>query len=81
MAECKSCRAPIQWAVTSRGKQMPVDAGTAPDGNAAVRKLPGGALGVRHLRADSPLADGERRTVSHYVTCPDAKKWRERGRG
>jgi hypothetical protein len=49
--KCRSCGAAIVWMVTSRGKQMPVDAQT---------------VGVPDVKP-----------VSHFATCPQAKKWRK----
>ena len=73
ISKCRSCGAPIIWAMTGRGKTMPVDARTDPKGNIAVfvdgdtrRAIVGVGppTGPRHL--------------SHFVTCSDAPKWRKK---
>jgi hypothetical protein len=84
VASCGSCRAEIDWTVTEAGKPMPVDAGEREDGNVLV--IPGkrGGRPVLLSRtvtgAELPMP-GERRTTSHFATCPDSGQWRERGRG
>lgn len=81
MASCKSCGAEIDWAIDPKGKRVPVDAGDKPDGNVAAWPGQHVQLLARYLkRGEQPLQD-ERRTTSHFATCPDAEKWRERGRG
>jgi hypothetical protein len=88
VASCKSCLAEIEWAVTEAGKAMPVDVGEAPGGNLAVGYPSGrsrGAFRVRVLVGCEEPQPGERRTVSHYATCPHSAEWRARkkeaGRG
>jgi hypothetical protein len=80
MAECRSCRAPVDWAKDPAGKLVPVDPGERANGNLAVQEV-AGVTHVRYLRKDGVLSDGERRTTSHFATCPQADKWRGRGRG
>ena len=81
MASCKSCGAEIDWAVDTAGKRIPVDQGEREDGNVAVfRPADNSGLIARYLKHGEQLID-ERRTVSHFATCPQAEKWRERGRG
>jgi len=80
VASCRSCDAPVDWALTEAGRRMPVDAGERPDGNLAVSGH-GRMMRARALKDGEQPAEGERRTVSHYATCPDSDKWRDRGRG
>lgn len=83
VANCGSCGTEIEWTVTEAGKSMPVDAGEDPEGNVIVipsRKGRGASRSRAVTGAELPMP-GERRTVSHYATCPDAKEWRERGTG
>ena len=66
-ARCRSCNAPIEWAVVPpNGKRMPFNEPVilAPDGNDPT--LPAGVV----------LVDMER-TQSHFATCPDAERWRK----
>lgn len=72
------CEARIVWAVTDRGKRMPVDADPSPaDGNIK--------LSVRYTGPE-PLATvlsaaarfGLTLRTSHFATCPDADRFRRR---
>ena len=78
--ECGSCRAPIIWAVTTRGKDMPVNADPAPSGgNIALDLRPGMDPLARVLTVTQQFG----RTslyLSHFVDCPQAPRWRKRGR-
>lgn len=75
-----NCSAMIRWAVTADGRRMPVDYAPDPAGN-LVRVMV--AKGDWRIRV---LADGEDpgpdvlRWTSHYATCPDADRFRARGR-
>ncbi len=80
-ALCGSCNAPIVWAKDPAGKSIPVNHGSDPGGNLAVQEARGGGLHVRYLRRDSVLTVHEWRATSHFASCPDAAKWRERGSG
>jgi hypothetical protein len=67
IASCRSCGAPIVWAVTSSGKRMPLDA------RAAV------VFGL-DTTSDPPLAtrgQGDPLYVSHFATCPNAAQHRK----
>jgi len=74
VSTCRSCQAPVIWAVTARGKRIPMDAGPREDGGFV----------LRGQRADDPplaLAKGESRGrepryVSHFATCPQADEHR-----
>lgn len=76
-ATCRSCGAPIIWAKTLGGLNMPLDAEPNPDGNvvlahglAIVREKP--SFEVRGER------EGETRHTSHFATCPFAAQHRRR---
>ena len=83
---CRSCDAPIVWALTFTGKRMPVDAEPpdAGDGNVVLTE-PNRAAGELHPRATvlGPLelealepAQRAHLRTSHFATCPDADTWR-----
>ncbi len=74
---CRSCDAPIIWAVTTREQLMPVDADPSTDGNVELvtRQLNVAPLAIVH--AQPPLGAGPLR-MPHHATCPDAAKWRRR---
>lgn len=71
---CRSCHAPILWAITDNGRRMPVDVGQVDGGNVLLTQGPDGG----HL-ATVIKADGRRAWTSHFATCPQAA-W-HRGKG
>jgi hypothetical protein len=75
VTRCQSCAARIVWAVTERGKRMPVDADPHPAGN--VRLIPtadGGA--TAHVLQKHEAAGGAPLHRSHFTSCPNASDWR-----
>jgi len=70
---CTGCGAPIIWAVTEKGKRIPLN-------SPAVRDTRGFTLTERHDQA--PLAHyvadarGATLYVSHFASCPKAKEFR-----
>ena len=74
--KCRTCQALIVWAVTDRGKDMPVDAHTDPKGNIALTPE-GKVLSARVVPAHLAFGRKDLR-LSHFVKCPDAPKWRQR---
>jgi hypothetical protein len=87
---CSSCNAPIVWALTERGKRMPVDAEPVEDGNVLLshRGWPGaapvaivqGPLEIEQLRIQherTPQQGPLRLFTSHFATCPDADQHRK----
>lgn len=77
MANCRSCAAEIEWAVTTSGKIMPVNALPDENGNLLARRESDGSL---HVRARPPDDSGrwvdEKPAMSHFATCPDATRHR-----
>lgn len=73
MSQCKSCGAPIQWVKTDRGKAMPLDPEPVPGGNVVVSKEPGEEP-VAHVCEPNEHSA----YVSHFATCPNAKKHRRK---
>ncbi len=70
MATCKSCGAEIFWAKTTGGKNMPLDANPAMNGNIA---LDGDT--ARVVEPDMGALDA--RYTSHFATCPAASQHRK----
>jgi len=68
VSSCRSCGAPIVWALTLAGKRIPLDP-------------PEKRLVQRDLAADgTKVVDLEDTWISHFATCPQADSWRrERG--
>jgi len=78
---CRSCKAPIIWAVTKTGKRMPVDETPTKGGNIILGmrwQLPP----IAHVQTEQQLAllreRGEVLYVSHFATCKQGKKWRKK---
>jgi len=67
MAKCKTCKAPIIWAVTDKGKSIPLDM----KGEKRYVLVP--AQGDR-----DPVVELRTTYASHFVTCPDAKEHRKK---
>jgi len=76
-ARCRSCGAPIWWAMTLAGKRMPVDAEPASDGNLALyfRGDTGELMCAVATAAAERAGD---RWVSHFATCRHARRWRRK---
>ena len=74
MSSCKSCGTRITWLETAGGGRLPVDDDPVPNGNVV-------AVGRMAKVFNNPEAAGaaypdEPRYVSHFVTCPQAGRWR-----
>lgn len=78
MSRCRSCNSPVIWAVASAsGKRIPLDPPSDDgnvvlvDGKAYVYPTPEAAATevVDHVLTGT-------RHLSHFVTCPQASKWR-----
>lgn len=72
-ARCRSCGAPIWWAVTEAGKRIPLD---EPDG---VGNLIAWRdhLGYLRARSNPDPGPGEYLARSHFATCPHADAHRK----
>jgi hypothetical protein len=76
---CRSCDAPIIWAVTPAGRPMPVNSEPVPyRGNIRLEVQPDGrpplacAIPVMYCFGRRDLY------LSHFVDCPEADKWRHK---
>ena len=72
-ARCRSCDAPIIWAVTKNDKRMPVDAEPAENGN--VELVDQGRVKRAIVHAQPSFGSGPL-YLSHFVTCPEAETHR-----
>lgn len=82
MSVCRSCNAPIIWALNEKTKsRQPFDAEPDPAGKWEL--VPGEAgLVARYDKggySGLPGMPGSERYTSHFKTCPDAKAWRKKG--
>lgn len=78
MAPCRSCGADVLWAVTSRGKPIPIDPEPRPDGNIVVDPVERGRPRSCHYATKLERAELTSLRVAHFVTCPDREKWRKK---
>lgn len=77
---CRSCAAPMVWAVTPSGKNIPINPDPVPEGNLVVEhKLRDDGRGhFWEARPPSPLLDQDKpKYVSHFATCPKASAHRK----
>jgi len=72
MSSCSSCGADIVWAITERGKKMPVDTQLTLGGNLLLLERDDGL----HALVVEPYPDRLAYT-SHFATCPQAAEWRK----
>lgn len=75
---CRSCGAPVLWAVTNKGETMPVNATPDYRGNVILSAM-GGVLhaGVLGRNQAAGAHDrGELLYTSHFADCPNASKHR-----
>lgn len=75
LGTCRSCAADILWAITDKGKRMPLDPDPVDDGNQYVYR---DVDGVRRASAREPMRIPYTRHVSHFATCPMAGRHRGR---
>lgn len=77
---CRSCGAPVYWALTREGRRMPIDAEPVATGNVLLTlRRSTGALTCTVLGAGVlvEIESGRRRYTSHYATCPQAASHRK----
>ncbi len=73
--KCSKCGAPIVWAKHFKtGKANPIDADPVEKGNIVLND--DGTYRV--VAPDAPIRDGAKLFVSHFMTCPNAKDFRNR---
>lgn len=71
---CKSCGAPITWAISAKGKAIPIDPSPVKSGNLVlIVEDPRNAPTARYARDE----EGPR-YVSHFATCAQADEHRRK---
>jgi hypothetical protein len=78
LVRCRSCRQPVEWALTSSGRAIPLDPAGSPGPPANLEQV--GAIADRPVVRVVPTAELERLHVgarrrlrrSHFATCPHA---------
>jgi hypothetical protein len=73
---CRSCKKPIVWAETEKGRRIPIDPEPVNDGNITLHERERFLPPLAIVRFSIPTGEGIR-FKSHFVTCPQASKWRK----
>ena len=79
--KCRSCGAPLLWALTKKGRRIPLDRNPVPDGNIEIEEADEGPPMSRVVSGQGELSPGlfpATRYKSHFSTCPNAKRHRRR---
>lgn len=82
VSACRSCGAPIMWAITEAGSPIPLDAIPDPQrGNIEVHedgscRVLGDLERLLIVEVDGDAAE---LYLSHFASCPHAGEWRSRG--
>ena len=75
---CRSCDAPMYWAMTNKGRRMPINPQPSPQGNVHLFKvhdmLKAAILGAAQLALARER--GQTLYTSHFATCPKAANHR-----
>lgn len=71
---CKTCCDPIRWGITRDGQHIPLDADPIVGGN--IQFDGHNAVVLDDDAQRSHAARQHPMFVSHFVTCPQADKWR-----
>jgi len=77
---CRSCNQRIRWAVTVKGRRMPIDPVPVPDGNIELEEREVFLTPLAIVRVNIPTGEPVPPVLykSHFATCPQAGKWRSR---
>lgn len=73
VSECRSCKEPIVWVTTRKGKKMPLDPDPVPNGPFIYDGDPEEARVVYIGEKDRYTGD---RYASHFSTCPNVGEHR-----
>lgn len=74
---CSSCKAPIRWALTDRGRRTPLDAEPNPRGEWRLTAEPRGRLPrAVYVPLDRREELEAELMISHWATCPFANEHR-----
>jgi hypothetical protein len=77
---CRSCKAPVRWAVGPNGNLMILDADPSARGNVRLETVAAGEHQIPRAvivpKASRDEYAGQLYLV-HHATCPDADQWRK----
>lgn len=82
MDACKTCKAPVIWALSPAGKASPIDRDPDSEKGNVLILSPSG-FGLLAVTLSDKALDQARRAhvplrLSHWATCADRQEWRER---
>jgi hypothetical protein len=77
---CRTCKAPIRWAVTEQGRPIPLDLDPQPDGNICLAAAHAhGGMARAIVIPEQRRADWEGELYrAHWATCEFADEHRRR---
>ncbi|MGD9797576.1 MAG: hypothetical protein AB7H43_15440 [Acidimicrobiia bacterium] len=78
MSRCRSCKAPIVWAVSTTDRRIPIDTLASERGN-VVYVDPAASPPVVQVLGQAELAARPTRAglyTAHFATCPNAREHR-----
>lgn len=76
-SRCRSCGAPILWAVTVNDRRIPLNATPDPAGRVIRLQGPSDPPVVRLARGTERVTmPADQRYTAHFVDCPQSEKWR-----
>jgi len=75
---CRSCGKPVVFAITDKGKEMPLDAEPSDDGTLKLYRFGSGEVRCSVVKPDHLRYGRKDLRKSHFASCPEAKKWRKR---
>jgi hypothetical protein len=80
IGQCRGCTAPVIWAVMVKTENAnPLDAEPVANGNIRILRDPVKATNFKPIAQvvskEHPAREGEELYVSHFVTCPEAKRF------
>lgn len=82
-ATCRSCDAPILWALTAAGNRIPIDYHPNPAGNVRLELVRSAHTSHTEATVLGPLEqaiatnDGTELYMPHHATCPHGDTWRK----
>lgn len=80
--DCKSCGAPMVWAISEKGKPIPCDVKPAEKGSLFLFRRPDKIEAIyylsKHPSAVRARARGQAKHLAHWATCPRAEQYRRK---
>lgn len=74
LSKCRSCKQPILFALTRKGRRIPLDPDPVENGNIRLTEVEGRKLPLARV-VDGTENPGPRYRT-HFASCPDADRFR-----